>query len=146
MRFILAVAVSVSLAVGLAFGAASTRSFGNIERIEIPWTSNASGAFTESIPLHCVILRVVTDPGSTAPTDNYDVTLVDEFGLDLLAGQGANRDTTTTEAFCPGAPLNDGTTTSVLPIGHLGNATLTIANAGDSKTGTVVIFCKTGSP
>ena len=120
--------------------------FGNIERIEIRWTSNASGAFTESIPLHGVILRVVTDPGSPAPTDNYDVTLVDEFGLDLLAGQGANRDTTNTEAFCPGAPLNDGTTASVLPIGHLGNATVTIQNAGDSKAGTVVIFCKTGSP
>lgn len=42
-----------------------------------------------------VLLR--TNPGSTAPTDNYDMTLVDEDGLDRLQGFGANRDTTNSE-------------------------------------------------
>ncbi len=44
-----------------------------------------------------VILSIATNPGSPAPTDNYDITLVDQDGLDRLNGAGADRDTTTSE-------------------------------------------------
>lgn len=44
------------------------------------------------------LIKLVTNPGSTAPTDNYDVTLTDQDGLDVLAGNGANRDTANTES------------------------------------------------
>ena len=41
--------------------------------------------------------KIVTDPGSTAPTDNYDVTLLDDEGVDVLQTTGENRDTANTE-------------------------------------------------
>ncbi len=43
------------------------------------------------------LIALETNPGATAPTDNWDVTAVDEQGLDALQGVGANRDTTNTE-------------------------------------------------
>lgn len=48
----------------------------------------------------CVAL-VVTDPGSTAPTDNYDIVLNDDFGVDIMGGELANRDTANTEQVVP---------------------------------------------
>lgn len=44
------------------------------------------------------IQKLVTNPGTPAPTDNYTVTLVDQNGLDVLYGVGANRDTANTES------------------------------------------------
>ena len=114
----------------------------SVQRISAAWTSDASGDVTQSIIVDGVILRCETDPGSPAPTDNYDLTLPDEFGTDLLAGQGANRDTANSETFCPGIAFTDGTTTSVIPVAHVGAATLTIANAGNAKAGTIVLFVK----
>jgi hypothetical protein len=115
-----------------------TRSqLGSIERIQADWTSAVGGGQTQTIDVSGIICRVTTNPGSTAPTDNYDLTLVDEDGLDLFAGQGADRDTTNSESFCPGVPLKDGTTTSVVPVAHVG-----VATAGDAKVGKVLIFVK----
>jgi len=113
------------------------------KRVEIPWTSDAAGAASVVTPvLQGTIRRVVTDPAAApnAPTDNYDATLLDEFGADLFAGQGADRDTANTEQFCPGISLKDGVTTSVVPIAVAGTATLTITNAGNTKQGTVILY------
>lgn len=111
-----------------------------MNRIDESWTSAADGSYTKTIHISGVILRVVTNPGATAPSDNYDMTLVDDHGVDLFGGQGMNRDTANSEPFCPGCPLGDGTTTSVLPVAYKGSATLTIANAGNAKQGAVSIF------
>ena len=43
------------------------------------------------------LLQIITDPQSTAPQDNYDITVTDSGGADLLLGVGANRDTANTE-------------------------------------------------
>ena len=43
------------------------------------------------------LLAIEADPGTPAPTDNYDVTLVDAEGHDVLEGVGVNRDAATTE-------------------------------------------------
>ena len=44
------------------------------------------------------LLQIMTDPsGDTAPQDNYDITVTDSVGADLLLGVGANRDTANTE-------------------------------------------------
>src|SRR3990167_9008752 len=43
------------------------------------------------------LLALATNPGATAPTDNWDVTLVDGDGLDRPDGVGASRDTTPSE-------------------------------------------------
>ena len=47
------------------------------------------------------IAKVVTNPGSTAPTDNYDITLTDADGVDLMGGELANRDTANSEVAVP---------------------------------------------
>ena len=38
-----------------------------------------------------------TNPGATAPTDNYDIVINDADSIDLAGGLLANRDTSTTE-------------------------------------------------
>lgn len=52
------------------------------------------------------IVRVVTNPGGTAPTDQYDITLTDADGVDVMGGALANRHTTTSEqAYASVAPI-----------------------------------------
>lgn len=43
------------------------------------------------------LLALETNPGTTQPTDNYDITLEDSDTHDVLEGVGANRDTANTE-------------------------------------------------
>lgn len=47
------------------------------------------------------LYKIVTNPGSTAPTDNWDMTITDGDGIDVLGGAGANRHTTTSQMFAP---------------------------------------------
>ncbi len=108
-----------------------------LRRITVDWVSS-SGDATQSIEVDGVIVRLITDPGGTAPDPNYDVTVVDEFGLDLLDGQGADRHTSTTEAVS----LAGGLATS--HVYHQGTCTVTIANAGDAKVGQVILFVAWG--
>lgn len=76
---------------------------------------------------------VVTDPGSTAPTDNWDLTITDAGAgdIDLLAGAGANRHTTTTQYNVPA---------STVPMAVCGALTVAVANAGDEKTLTLHLY------
>jgi len=107
----------------------------------ITWTSDGSGNASVSVPrLVGTLVRVVTDPGAAAPTDDYDIVLNDEAGIDILAGQGANRDTANSEHFCPGVALKDGTTTQTVPPTVAGDCTLVVSNAGSAKNGTVYLF------
>jgi len=49
---------------------------------------------------YCVL--AVTDPDSgTAPTDNYDITIEDEYGCDIFGGALENRDTANSEQAVP---------------------------------------------
>jgi len=47
------------------------------------------------------LYKIITNPGSTAPTDNWDFTLSDSDGIDVLGGNGANRHTTTSQMIAP---------------------------------------------
>jgi hypothetical protein len=76
---------------------------------------------------------MITDPGATAPTDDYDITLVDEDGIDALAGAGANRDTTNTEQVYPVA------SNAKVPVLLCGTHTFTVANAGNAKVGRAIL-------
>lgn len=73
---------------------------------------------------------VVTNPGSTAPTDNWDATITDAEGHDVLQGAGADRDTTNTETAGP----------SVTPSIVFGPLTLNITNGGDTKDLVVTLY------
>src|SRR5262245_41986783 len=73
---------------------------GSLKKVYWAWTSSAGGAAdgASSRAFNGVLERLVTVPdGVDAPTDNYDITIADEDGVDVLMGAGANRDTANTE-------------------------------------------------
>lgn len=109
------------------------------------WISHTDGTVSglaASATITGTIVGVLTNPGSTAPTDNYDITLTDSNGFDVLAGQGADRDTANTEMFCPGIPFKDGVTTSIAPVVVNSPLTLGVTNAGSGKVGTLILFVR----
>lgn len=102
-----------------------------INKIKWTWTSATGGTAsgTTSLAYTGKVYRVVTDPdGTAAPSDNYDITITDDDGVDVLDGNGANRDTATTEAIAPAAVL----------VGS--KLTLSVTNAGDEKAGVVYVY------
>lgn len=109
-----------------------------VRSIIFTWTSDASGnvsgqalyPLTSVAGLNGVVREAVTIPngGGTAPSDNYDATILDENGRDILAGLGADRDTATVERVTPATAL-DGA--------HLD---FRIANAGASKGGKLILY------
>lgn len=106
------------------------------ERVTIPWTSDGSGNYTESMVLRGWLVEIQTDPGATAPTDNYDIKLKDSNSVDVLADLALNRDTATTE-FIP----TPGSGITILKYLN-GTYTFDVSNAGAAKTGTAVLTIK----
>lgn len=105
--------------------------FGSVFKIKWTFTSATDG--TASLvtvgSYYGTVMCLVTDPGATAPTDNYDITVTDADSFDVLQGVGANRDTSTTETVNP---------PSVSPA--FGKLTINITNAGDTKDGVATLY------
>lgn len=78
-----------------------------------------------------IITRLVTDPTDT-PTDNYDVTILDDDGYDVLMGAGLNRDTANTEQQLE----------SVLGVCVDSQLRLNIGTAGNTKSGKVILYIR----
>jgi hypothetical protein len=49
------------------------------------------------------VVKAETNPGSTAPTDNYDITITDAESCDIMGGELSNRDTAISEQAIPKA-------------------------------------------
>ena len=114
-----------------------------VRKLTIAWISHTDGTATGTSPtVSGTILGVTFDPGSPAPTASYDVTLSDQAGRDVLAGQGANLSDTVTTGICPGQPFKDGTTTSVAPITVHDTLDVAVSNAGSEKQGSIVIYLR----
>lgn len=66
---------------------------------DLTLTMNSGGATAQamSYAINGMIIAVETDPGTTAPTDNYDITITDSKTCDIMGGALANRDTANTE-------------------------------------------------
>lgn len=114
------------------------------KRITFTWEADASGnasGFLTNV-LSGTIVRVTTNPAADAPSDDYDVVLLDEDGLDVLAGRGANRDTSNSEHFCPALSFSDGTTTGIAPIVVEGKLELQVSNAGNANDGSLVLYLR----
>lgn len=76
---------------------------GTLQVIELSVTAKSDGTVSDIvIPVNIdgLLYEVETDPGSTAPQDNYDLTLT-SGGLDVMDGILANRDTANTEREKP---------------------------------------------
>lgn len=119
---------------------------GHVTRIEFAWTSNASGAatmaLTENVNGALMQVQFVPGSGGSQPTNEYDATLTDENGQDVLAGLGANLSNANKTRVTPGVLASDGTNNSVVPFVLCEPLTLTIANAGDTKTGKVILYVR----
>ena len=113
-------------------------------KLTITWTSDGSGDVSEAISeanmkilIGKNLAHFITDPGAIAPTDDYDFTLLDAYGVDVLGGEGADRDTANSEQGIPAIKTGiygDRIIDSAL--------TFTIAAAGDTKQGTVILYLR----
>jgi hypothetical protein len=73
---------------------------GNIRRIQFSVVADAAdGSVPDTTLPHFqgFLVALHTNPGATAPTDNYDITVIDGDGMDRLQGVGNDRDTTNSE-------------------------------------------------
>lgn len=111
------------------------------------WTSDGSGdASGTTQKLVGTLVKATTNPGSAAPTVNYDIAITDGDGIDVLAACDddlADRDTTASEEVYflvkdhAGSPLAQ----SAHPV-VCGPLTVTISTAGDSKNGVLNLFLR----
>lgn len=111
-----------------------TKNDGHLRIVTLSWTADASAATVPATTISNVdgyVYTVITNPGSTAPTDNYDITLTDSDGVDVMGGATLNRDTANSEqVFSLDGFLRY----------TKGNLTFTLSNNSvNSATGTVII-------
>jgi hypothetical protein len=121
---------------------------GRLDVLTFTWTADSSdgsvpatastGFFPNpdrSSEVGCVYL-VETDPGSTAPTDDYDITLTTATsGVDIMGSEALNRDTANSEQASPKV----GNAFSCRPIYEA--ITLNITNNSvNSATGVVYVY------
>lgn len=72
-------------------------------RITCDFTADdATGAYdTVTFDTYGYLIKVVTNPGSPAPTDNYDIAITEENGANICSTNLDNRDTANSEqALC----------------------------------------------
>lgn len=132
-------------------GADGAGNRGRIRRIICDWVSDDSAGTASATTRKIVgeLIKVVTDPGGTAPTDNWDTVITDPEGVDVTAAcMNAAlliaRDTANTEETylylkeASGTPIGIGAFPVVCdPL------TVAVANAGNSKTGQIIIYYRT---
>ena len=100
------------------------------------FTTDASGDVSEetTATINGQISRVVTNPDNAdTPTTLWDLTLKDEDGVDILTGDGADRDAADSGASeqiapCPQCPA------------IRSKLTFTVANGGNTKKGVVKVY------
>ncbi len=99
-----------------------------VRLLQISYTTG-SGTFTCITNQHVTgwILHVETDPGTTAPDDNYGITLKNDNGRDIAGGNLSNRDTANTEDV-------------VIEEYNYGPLTIAVTSAGTSKTAEILIY------
>jgi len=108
----------------------------SLVRVTIAWTSdgsgNVSGNTITGFPAGKLEqVQFVPGTGGVAPDANYDVTLADQYGVDLLVANGQNLAAATSKQllFSPASILD------AQPV-------LTIAGAGAANSGTVIAWVR----
>lgn len=121
---------------------------GRIRKIIVDWVSDsATGAVSgDTRKISGELIKAVTNPGTTAPSANYDIDITDPEGTDVLAnciaaGRLQNRHTSTTEIVyffvenVDTAPLASSSAPVVCDV-----LTIAITNAGNSKVGRLILY------
>ena len=115
----------------------------SLTQLTLDWTSDASGNVSQDIGIaygdvRCVrggLVGVETIPGilgdltTDLPTNLYDITLLNPYSLDIVAGVLADRSGTVAEQVLP---------TKTIP--NIQDIALTIANAGAAKSGRIILY------
>lgn len=84
--------------------------------------TGTTGTVQTTYNVNGYIYLVETDPGTPAPDDNYDLTLTNANGADIMGGSIANRSATATQRSFPLV----GTSSAVVP--NKGKLTLNVTN------------------
>jgi hypothetical protein len=92
-----------------AAGSVSETWYANTDRsggvIILTCTADAAAATYPSTAttknIYGYVTKVVTNPDAVSPTDDYDITLSDSDGVDIMGGALANRDETNSEVAVP---------------------------------------------
>lgn len=98
-------------------------------------TAGTTVALAENDVLGYLLCSMETNPGSTAPTDDYDIVVNTAGGADLLGGAGANRDTANTEIAYPTVDATTGQKACV-PI----NGALSLVLSGNSVNNATTVI------
>jgi hypothetical protein len=100
---------------------------GSIRKIECAIVADASDGSVPDTVLPAIegrLLALGTSPGGTQPTANYDITVEDQYGHDVLEGVGADRSASADEKA---AIVYSGTGTHP-PVDESDTLTLKVAN------------------
>ena len=116
--------------------AVSIKSAGPFEVMSLAWTTDASGNFVaRTTPaINGYIIAFGTNPGSAAPTADYDPVLQNSDGVDVSGGALTDRHTSASELVMP--LVNS----EVVKMPVLGTLTFDITNAGNSKNGVLDVY------
>lgn len=124
---------------------------GGITKVSLAWTSSAGGAVSgNSLTLHpgtIVAVEFIPGSGGTQPTDAYDVDFLDAGGESMFsdgaatpASIGTDLSNTTSAHRVPFIYGSAGATYVRTWLHGGAGYQLTVANAGNAKTGTVNIY------
>lgn len=110
----------------------------------IDWTSDSAAGTVEQPIGHISgsILGLETNPDdSDIPTDDYDITIEDEEGYDILEGLGANRDAANTEktVILQEITISTRQYTAHPPVQSRA-LTFKVAVAGNAKKGKAIVY------
>ncbi len=112
----------------------------SLVKYKMDWLSDASGDVdVDAIPMiqgEIQSVHYFPDAGGTQPSDNYDLTMTDSYGVDILTGTGANLSQTTDTYAVPAL------STYFKVVIEAGSYDLVIANAGNAKGGIVEVIVR----
>ena len=112
----------------------------SLVKYKMDWLSDASGDVdVDDIPMiqgEIQSVHYFPDAGGTQPSDNYDLTMTDSYGVDILTGTGANLSQTTDTYAVPAL------STYFKVVIEAGSYDLVIANAGNAKGGIVEVIVR----
>lgn len=103
-----------------------------LKKVKFEWTADAVGNVTvgtSAADYFGKVLTLVTIPGTPAAQDNYDITIKDADGYDVLQGNGSNLGNSTIQYRALG-----------LSSAVFGNLTLNVSAAGNATQGTAILY------
>lgn len=117
---------------------------GNVRKvIAVVVASSSDGSVPDTVlpAFEGALLAIATTPGVTNPTALYDITVVDQYGHDVLEGVGANRSASAAEKV----PVVYSGTGTHPPVDEADTLTLKIANNSvNSALVTVALYYRLG--